>query len=200
MVHLDYIQSEFNIDLINDSFDELPLSLHIQLEKEMYQFNDQGNLNPQYFNKVYNVAISIFDELFGENDLLFVVTIVRSEHSLQRPIGVYSKYSKKINKYRLNVKNYKDENGKVIQYSLETKKQHIEYKKIIKAICNQDFKSMAPRFNDKYSSYPEIFFINKDFIYHIYDDRGAFLLFKDERKYEKFKTKYSTLMVGEDYN
>lgn len=59
---------------------------------------------------------------------------------------------------------------------------------------------MAPRFNDKYSSYPEIFFINQDFIYHIYDDRGAFLLFKDERKYEKFKTKYSTLMVGEDYN
>lgn len=59
---------------------------------------------------------------------------------------------------------------------------------------------MAPRFNDKYCSYPEIFFINKDFIYHIYDDRGAFLLFKDERKYEKFKTKYSTLMVGEDYN
>ncbi|MES9720835.1 hypothetical protein ABWK17_08900, partial [Bacillus altitudinis] len=87
MVHLDYIQSEFNIDLINDSFDELLLSLHIQLEKEMYQFNDQGHLNPQYFNKVYNVAISIFDELFGENDLLFVVTIVRSEHSLQRPIG-----------------------------------------------------------------------------------------------------------------
>ncbi|OQP18809.1 hypothetical protein B2I20_17935, partial [Bacillus stratosphericus] len=148
------------------------LSLHIQLEKEMYQFNDQGNLNPQYFNKVYNVAISIFDELFGENDLLFVDTIVRSEHSLRRPIGVYSKYSKKINKYRLNVKNSKDENGKVIQYSLETKKQHIEYKKIIKAICNQDFKSMAPRFNDKYSSYPEIFFINQDFIYHIYDDRG----------------------------
>lgn len=49
MVHLDYLQSEFNIDLINDSFNELPLSLHIQLEKDMYQFNDQGHLNPQYF-------------------------------------------------------------------------------------------------------------------------------------------------------
>ncbi|MFS0656857.1 hypothetical protein [Bacillus sp. 179-C3.3 HS] len=202
MIHLDYVQSKFNIDLMNDSFNEVPLSLHIELEKEMYQFDDQGDLNSCYFTKVYHVAINIFDELFGENDSLFFVTIVRSEHSLRRPIGVYRKYSTKTNQYRLNAKSIKDENGNVFQYSLETQKQHIEYKKIIKAICHQDFKGMTPRFNDKSSQYPEVFFINKDkgVIYHIYDDRGAFLIFKDERKYEEFKAKYRTFMVGEDDN
>ncbi|VXB97492.1 DUF3885 domain-containing protein [Bacillus altitudinis] len=129
---------------------------------------------------------------------MFFVTIVRSENSLLRPIGVYSKYSNKVNKYKLNAKSSKDGNGETFQYSLETQKYQIEYKKIIKVICNQDFKGMTPRFNDKYSNYPEIFFIHKDqgVIYHIYDDRGAFLIFKDERKYEEFKAKYSTLIVG----
>ncbi len=200
MNHIDYLQSKFeNLDLVNSSFHELPLSLHIKLQDKFYQLDDQGEINLEYFKKVYDSAINMFDELFNESDVLYLVTVVRSEKPLTKPLGLYSKFTSKSNNYRLKTFKEFDEDGQTIQFSLETRKKDIAYKKMIKAICNQDFKELTPRFTDKLVTYPEVFFINKDkgLIFHIYDDRGAFILFNDEKVHKDFNIKYSTLLRRE---
>ncbi len=67
MNHIDYLQSEFeNLDLVDSSLHELTLSLHIKLQDKFYKLDDHGEINLEYFKKVYDSAINMFDEFFDE--------------------------------------------------------------------------------------------------------------------------------------
>ncbi|WP_144557943.1 DUF3885 domain-containing protein [Shouchella miscanthi] len=202
MNHLIYLRNEFKeLDLINSTFHDLPLSLHIELQESLYQLDDSGNINFDYFDTIYSRATDIFKDLFINEDQLFFVTVARSEKAISKPIGLFNKFINRINQYKLHTFEENDEFGRLVQYSLQTQKKFLHYNKIIKAICNQDFKDLTPRFNDKLlSTYPEVFFINKDkgIIFHIYDDRGAFLLFNDEKLHKEFAMKYSNLIRREE--
>ncbi|WP_423790724.1 DUF3885 domain-containing protein [Macrococcus armenti] len=72
----------------------------------------------------------------------------------------------------------------------------MKYKKLIKAICNQDFSGLHPNINQR-DIYSSIFFINinKDVLLHIYDDRGLTIAFDDEKRFEKFIEKYRHLKI-----
>ena len=177
-----FLSEEFNnLDLINDSFIEHNFSVHLQLEKNLSQFKDDSDeLNELYFENVYKNAISIFEDLFQIDDDIFLVTHIRSEIPLTRKNGIYIKYVKNPNIYKLEYKKVylEDEQEQIIQYSLLCQREQLSYKQLIKAICNQDFRSLKPRLKDKNTYYPEIFFINKskNVILNIYDDRGAYFI------------------------
>nr|WP_152995591.1 hypothetical protein [Exiguobacterium indicum] len=86
-----------------------------------------------------------------------------------------------------------DEEEPVSEYTvLLPNKNALDYKRLIKAICHQDFPPLQPRFRKTYTYYPEVFFVNVDrkIVMNIYDDRGCFLLFGDSATYNVFKKKY----------
>ncbi len=61
------------------------------------------------------------------------------------------------------------------RFSLQCRKQNIQYPLLIKATCNEDF-PLKPKLGHKhFVYYPDVFFINatKHVIFFIYDDRGC---------------------------
>jgi hypothetical protein len=73
--------------------------------------------------------------------------------------------------------------------------EDIKYKKLLKAITNQDFKDLIPNINQRYN-YSEIYIINtsKNLIYHLYDDRDLWLAFHNNQDYLRCCNKYSQLV------
>ncbi|HCD3718906.1 TPA: DUF3885 domain-containing protein, partial [Staphylococcus aureus] len=71
----------------------------------------------------------------------------------------------------------------------------IKYKKLLKAISNQDFKGLVPNINQN-DTYSEIYIINntKNLIYHLYDDRGLWLAFNNNEDYARYSEKYNDLI------
>ncbi len=47
--------------------------IHFSLGQGMYQFNDEGELDPAYFKTVSGQAYTLFNELVDEDDHLFLV-------------------------------------------------------------------------------------------------------------------------------
>ncbi|RJS50177.1 hypothetical protein [Bacillus sp. PK3_68] len=200
-----YLSEEFNdLDLIRDSFMEHKFSVHLQLEKNLSPFKDDSDeLNELYFKSVYKNAISIFEDLFQNGDSVFLVLHIRSDLPLTRKTGIYEKYVKNPNIYKLACKKVflEDEQEQIIQYSLLCQREQLSYKQLIKAICNQDFRSLKPRLKDKNTYYPEIFFINinKNIILNIYDDRGGFILLNNPEDHKYLENKYKELLMEDNY-
>lgn len=200
-----YLSKEFNnLDLISDSFIEHDFSVHFQLEKKFSQFKDDSDeLNELYFESIYKNAISIFEDLFQNDDSVFLVSHIRSDLPLTRKPGIYKKYVKNPDIYKLecNTVYLEDVQEQIIQYSLLCQRRQLSYRQLIKAICNQDFRSLKPRLKDKNTYYPEIFFINKNknIILNIYDDRGGFILLNNPKDREFIKNKYKELLAEDNY-
>ena len=96
-------------DYINANFPGLVLkpslyyqwnhSIHFDLAKGLYQLQDDTDkLNPDYFNTVYDQAISLFNDLFSDKDTILLVTNVYQHKDYikrgKRKIKVYSHYIK----------------------------------------------------------------------------------------------------------
>lgn len=65
-----YLQTKFkNVTLFEDSFVGKELSLHLELEKNLYQLkDDSGEINFDYFNSVYEKSIALFEDIFREEE------------------------------------------------------------------------------------------------------------------------------------
>lgn len=203
-----YLKNQFvGVSLFDDSFVGKEFAVRLKLEKELYQLKDDSDeINPQYFRNVYEKATQIFDEVFKDNDELYLVTHIRSELNAnkKRKSNIFNRYLKNTNdKYKLKYKQVLlDEDEKIEQFSVSlSSKNKINYSMLIKAICNQDFRSLRPRFNNKHTYYPEIFFINKNknVILNIFDDRGCFALFNNPNDFNSFSEKYNELLFEEIY-
>ena len=203
-----YIQETFkDIDLFEDSFVDEEFAIHLQFEKELYQFKEGSNeLNHHYFSHVYQKATEIFEGIFEEEDELYLVLHQRREgHSNKyKKINFFSRYLKnQKNKYKVRYEQREMEDGdQIIQYELSLfDKKEFHYKRLIKAMCNQDFRGLKPRFNDKGSYYPEIFFINKSkgIILNIYDDRGCIIVVNNEEDLKYYQDKYRSQLLKDSY-
>lgn len=202
-----YLKDEFvGVSLFDDSFVGKEFAVRIKLEKKLYQLKDDSDeINPQYFRNVYEKATQIFNEVFKDNDELYLVAHIRSElNSKKRKSNIFNRYLKNTNdKYKLKYKQVLlDDDEKIEQFSVFlSSKNKINYSMLIKAICNQDFRSLQPRFNSKYTYYPEIFFINKNknVILNIFDDRGCFVLFNNPNDFYSFSEKYNEFLFEEIY-
>lgn len=183
-------------------------SIHFDLAKGLYQFKEETDeLNPAYFNTIYNQAISLFNELFSDEDKILLVTnVYQYKHyrrSSKKKIKVYSHYIKNKD-VRFHLKQetlpymFDDEEEAdemcTTQLSLECCKQDIYYPLLIKAICNQDFPLLKPRLHNPYGLYyPDVFFINatNNVILYIYDDRGCEVIASDIETIRLLYEKYA---------
>ena len=184
------------------------ISIHFDLAKDLYQLkNETDELNPDYFNTVYDQAITLFNDLFSAEDKILLITnIYQNKDYVRRSkkkIKVYSHYIKNkdvrfhLKQERLPYMFDDEEDAEAnctSQFSLECCKQDIRYPLLIKAICNQDFHSLKPRLHNPYGLYePDVFFIDvtNNVIFYIYDDRGCEVIASDIETIRPIYEKYA---------
>ena len=193
-----YLQQHFGkVNLFDRSFVKKDLVFHVDLVKDLYQLKDNlDEINEEYFKQVYKKSNELFEDVFREEESLYLIVHVRSERGKyqQSATKVFRQLRRRADKYIIKfVKKVMDEEEQVIEYAvLLPNKQTLNYQRVIKAICHQDFPPLQPRFHQAYTYYPEVFFVNvnRNIVMNIYDDRGCFLLFGDSATYDVFKKKY----------
>ncbi|WP_036132594.1 DUF3885 domain-containing protein [Lysinibacillus sphaericus] len=180
-----YLNNAFpGLTLAPSLYHQWDIGIHFELGTGIYQFKDDGSLNLEMFDCVYNQALSIFNELFSDLDEIFLVTNVyqhRSDEIKKKRIKVYNRFLKNKN-LKLHLRQetlpyvFDDEEADdyyTSRFSLKCCKHDFKYPLLIKAACNEDF-PLKPKFGPV-SNYPDVFFINitKNVIFFIYDDRGC---------------------------
>lgn len=139
--------------------------------------------NCPYLEGVYNRAITLFQSLHSKTDDMYIVVDVNDYadgETFKHKLNIFSKYVKEksdLFKLQKNTIPYvfpeDDEDGvyKTHRYTLKCKVSDLKYIPMIKAICNQDM-GIKPRI------FHMVYFINinKNTIFHIYDDRGCDVL------------------------
>lgn len=156
----EYLSSAFpGLSLKPSLFKQWDLGVHVEFEEGIYQFNADGSLNHNRFDKVYRQALSIFHDLFSEQDDLLLVTNVywrKNRREGKTQIKVYSRYIKrKERRWRVKQENLPDvlegdEAGSydMVRFILKCKKEEILYPLLIKAVCNEDF-PLKPKLGGK---------------------------------------------------
>ncbi|MFG0935137.1 hypothetical protein ACF91D_31250, partial [Staphylococcus sp. 231237_7MaSpsaltlick] len=81
-------------------------------------------------------------------------------------------------------------------FTYRCQKSEIKYRKLIKAICNQDFPNLTPNINQR-ETFSSIYFINLDkgILFYLYDDRGFIIVFNHEEDFEIFKHNHEELEI-----
>ncbi|EEM23234.1 hypothetical protein bthur0001_15910 [Bacillus thuringiensis serovar tochigiensis BGSC 4Y1] len=146
---------------------------------------DYNNIyeNCPYLEGVYNRAITLFQSLHATEDDIYIVVDVNDfadGETFKHKLNIFSKYVKEksdLFKLQKNTIPYvfpeDDEDGlyKTHRFTLKCKVSDLKYIPMLKAICNQDM-------GIKPSIFHRVYFINinKNTIFHIYDDRGCDVL------------------------
>ncbi|EEK84807.1 hypothetical protein bcere0010_15680 [Bacillus cereus ATCC 4342] len=146
---------------------------------------DYNNIyeNCPYLEGVYNRAIALFQSLHSKTDDIYIVVDVNDfadGETFKHKLNIFSKYVKEksdLFKLQKNTIPYvfpeDDEDGlyKTHRFTLKCKVSDLKYIPMLKAICNQDM-------GIKPSIFHRVYFINinKNTIFHIYDDRGCDVL------------------------
>lgn len=146
---------------------------------------DRNNIyeNCPYLEGVYNRAITLFQSLHATEDDIYIVVDVNDYadgETFKHKLNIFSKYVKEksdLFKLQKNTIPYifpeDDEDGvyKTHRYSLKCKVSNLKYIPMLKAICNQDMGIKPCIFHRVY-----FININKNTIFHVYDDRGCDVL------------------------
>ncbi len=139
--------------------------------------------NCPYLEGVYNRAITLFQSLHATEDDIYIVVDVNDYGDgeiFKHKLNIFSKCVKEksdLFKLQKNTIPYifpeDDEDGvyKTHRYTLKCKVSDLKYIPMLKAICNQDM-GIKPRI------FHRVYFINinKNTIFHAYDDRGCDVL------------------------
>ncbi|MGG2134676.1 DUF3885 domain-containing protein [Bacillus sp. S2(2024)] len=146
---------------------------------------DYNNIyeNCPYLEGVYNRAITLFKSLHSPKDDIYIVMDVNDfadGETFKHKLNIFSKYVKEksvLFKLQQNTIPYifpeddEDREYKTHRFALKCKASAFKYIPMLKAICNQDM-------GIKSSIFHRVYFINvnKNTIFHVYDDRGCDLL------------------------
>lgn len=145
-------------------------------------------------------AINLFKSLHLDDEEIFVVANVNDYgdkkvnifYPFVRDKDVLYKLKHKVIPY---VFPEDDEEGRYIthRFMLRCKTSDIRYVPLLKAICNQDMGIRPSIFHD-------IFFINinRETIFHVYDDRGCDLLGKSAETIRDIYNKYNEWILDYD--
>ncbi len=183
---MDYLNSRFpTVKLVPSIYDQWDIGVHFSLGGEMYQFKEKDKLNLERFHLVYKQTSVIFNELFEQNDDLFLVTNMykhKTKEKHAKKLKVYQPFLKQkdhLNRIQVTTYPYPFEMEEAAelemqQFSLLCKRKDIRVNELLKAASNEDF-PLKPKFGGSSIGYPDIFFVNitKDIIFFIYDDRGC---------------------------
>ncbi|KQU21724.1 hypothetical protein ASG65_21535 [Bacillus sp. Leaf13] len=156
--------------------------------------------NSPYLKGVYKRAINLFKSLHLDDEEIFVVANV-NDYGYKKVNIFYPFVRDKDVLYKLKHKVIPyvfpedDEEGRYIthRFMLRCKTSDIRYVPLLKAICNQDMGIRPSIFHD-------IFFINinRDTIFHVYDDRGCDLLAKSAETIRDIYNKYNEWILDYD--
>lgn len=159
----------------------------------------------EYFNEIQKRSNALYEFSFEESDFVYLVI---SEHKYKKrkikfPNFIFNQIQnlkKSEIEYKIENKIYeKNDIRNIAIMKIESKS--INYKNILSAIANTDFVARKPRL-DNYGifSTKEIYFvnINKQLIFHMYDDRGLDILAKDKEAILPIYNKFNHLILDYD--
>lgn len=163
--------------------------------------------NCPYLEGVYNRAITLFQSLHSKIDDMYIVVDVNDYadgETFKHKLNIFSKYVKEksdLFKLQTNTIPYvfpeDDEDGlyKTHRFTLKCKVSDLKYVPMLKAICNQDM-------GIKPSIFHRVYFINinKNTIFHIYDDRGCDVLATSPNTIRGFYHTYNDWILEYDRN
>lgn len=190
------LQEKFgNINLNKPLFYNNQFGLRFSLQEN--ELNDED-----YFENCYNRSIELFENLFSKDD---EVLIVLNEYKWRnRRIRKHNFIFKQIKDLKLHKLEYKKLNNNTNiwnQVILKTNVDKIIYKNIFKAIINIDFPEKHPILdNCKNNLNKEIFFFNieKEIVFHIYDDRGVDVIANNIETLKPIYFKFKDLILSYD--
>ncbi len=170
---------------------------------------DYNNIyeNCPYLEGVYNRAITLFQSLHATEDDIYIVVDVNDfadGETFKHKLNIFSKYVKEksdLFKLQKNTIPYvfpeDDEDGlyKTHRFTLKCKVSDLKYIPMLKAICNQDM-------GIKPSIFHRVYFINinKNTIFHIYDDRGCDVLATSPNTIRDMYHTYNDWILDYDQN
>jgi len=75
----EYLNENFpKLELVPTIYDQWDIGSHFSLGEGIYQFKEDEKLNLKLFNNVYKQTLTIFNELFDQDDdLILVVNVYR---------------------------------------------------------------------------------------------------------------------------
>jgi hypothetical protein len=108
---MDYLNGKFpSIELIPSIYHQWDIGIHFTLGGDNYQFKANGELNCETFRLVYKQLDRIFNQLFEQNDDVFLVTNMytyKTNVKHTRKLKVYNPYLKYKNSLNhIQVKTY----------------------------------------------------------------------------------------------
>ncbi|MEI4460860.1 hypothetical protein SZL87_00340 [Exiguobacterium indicum] len=147
-----YLQHHFGkVNLFDRSFVEKDFVIHVDLVKDLYQLKKNSDeINEEYFKQAYQKSNELFEDLFREEESLYFIVHVRSERGKYQKSAtkVFRHLKRREDQYNIKfVEKMMDEEEQVSEYAvLLPNKNALDYKRLIKAICHQDFPPLQPRF------------------------------------------------------
>lgn len=198
-----YLQSQFpGLKLMPSIYQQWNIGIPFTFAEEIYQFNEQGQLNMNRFELVYEQATTLFKELFASEDEVMLVTKMykmAEKEKRTRKLKVYQSHLKQRKKlYQLQVETmpypFEVEDAgayQLQQFSLLCQCRDVQIDSLIKAAAHEDF-PLKPRFGGYHVNYPDVFFINltRDVIFFIYDDRGCEVIARNVQILRQLYEKY----------
>lgn len=176
-----YMQEKFpHLELKPPLFYNWNIGIRFELGLEQKWKNNHSNSS--YIQECYRRAITLFESIHSPTDSIFVIVDVNDYHKgkhINRKLKNFPPYVERSLLYKLSYQLMPyifpedDEEGKyrTHRFTLKCKTSDLKYIPLLKAICNQDL-GVKPSFFNK------VYFINinKNTIFHVYDDRGCDLL------------------------
>lgn len=191
-----------SLELIPSIYNQWGIGIHFCLGENIYQIKENEELNYKRFQIVYEQISTIFNELFEQNDDIFLVTNMykhKTKEKCIRKLKVYQPFLKcknYLNQIQVKTFSYpfeidKAEEYAMQQFSLLCKPRDLRVTELLKAASNEDF-PLKPRFGGYSIDYPDVFFVNitKGIIFFIYDDRGCEVIALDFKRIRPLYEKY----------
>ncbi|HEK6162674.1 TPA: DUF3885 domain-containing protein [Staphylococcus aureus] len=180
------------------NFSEVENAMHLDLSEGEYPFLDDGkSFSKNYFTKIHRNAIQILQDLFQQSKTIDIVLVYYLYGNSFKKTRFKEKFSYFNNDETPSFKEYiNDEGIQCYVFAFKNKSlKDLNYKKLARAICNQDFKGLFPTINQK-DNYLDIYLMDSErgILYHLYDDRGLWLYFINKQSYTNYSQKYSNLL------
>jgi hypothetical protein len=193
----EYMKEKFpELELKPALFYQWPIGIRFELGYGSHE--NSSYLHSPYLLTAYQRATTLFEALHAQDDDILLV--VHSD--ADKRTGVFTRYLKN-KKLRFNVTQQtissvfsEDDDGfEMQQFVLKCKKSDFNYHSLIKAICNHEM-GIKPRL------YQRIYFLNlnKETIFHIYDDRGCDLIATSPNAIQKIYQTYNSWILNYDRN
>ena len=95
---MEYLNKNFpTVELVPTVYYQWDIGIHFSLGEGIYQLRENGELNLERFRTGYKQTLTIFNELFDQNDDLFLVTNIYRQKTQQ--------LTKKMKVYQPNLRN-----------------------------------------------------------------------------------------------